>query len=112
MINQDLEIKSDFEIVGKKNFLHCHLSVMYRPTNNDEVYSHALANTIINICGKYPKDTIWENMNLPDIDWEEYTITGNQYKKVINKLLRSTIDDVDLEKVINFPTDDKTHLIF
>jgi hypothetical protein len=44
------------------------------------------------------------NMNLPDIDWEEYTITGNQYKKVINKLLRSTIDDADLEKVINIPT--------
>jgi hypothetical protein len=60
---------------------------MYRPTNNDEVYAHALANTIINICSKYPKDTIWE----------EYTITGNQYKKVINKLLRSTIDDADLE---------------
>jgi hypothetical protein len=77
---------------------------MYRPTNNDEVYAHVLANTIINICGKYPKDTIWENMNLPDIDWEEYTITGNQYKKVINKLLRSTIDDADLEKVIHFPT--------
>jgi hypothetical protein len=72
---------------------------MYKPTNNDEVYAHALANTIINICVKYPKDTIWVcgNMNVPNIDWEEYTITGNQYKKVINKLLRSTIDDADLE---------------
>jgi hypothetical protein len=83
LINQDLEIKSDFEIVGKNNFLHCHLSGMYRSTNNDEVYPHALANTIITICSKYPKNTIWVcgNMNLADIDWEEYTITGNQYKK-------------------------------
>ena len=46
-----------------------------------------------------PKDTIWvcENMHLPNIDWEENTITGNPYKKVINELLESTIDDVDLE---------------
>jgi hypothetical protein len=72
---------------------------MYRPTNNDEVHAHALANTIIDICSKYAKDTIWVcgNMNLPNIDWEDNTITGNQYKKEINELLRSTIDDADLE---------------
>jgi hypothetical protein len=29
-------------------------------------------------------------MNIPDIDWEENTITGNQYKKVINEVLKST----------------------
>jgi hypothetical protein len=46
-----------------------------------------------------PKDTILvcENMYLPNIDWEENTITGNQYKKVMNELLESTIDDVDRE---------------
>jgi beta-xylosidase len=38
-------------------------------------------------------------MNIPDIDWEENTITGNQYKKVINEVLKSTIDDVGLEQV-------------
>jgi hypothetical protein len=28
---------------------------MYRPTNNDEVYAHALANTIINVCVNIPR---------------------------------------------------------
>ena len=99
MINQDLEIKSDFEIVGKQKLPPLSSQCHVQTNNNDEVYAHALANTIIKICGKYPKDTIWvcENMNVPYVDWEEYTITGNQYKKVINKLLRSTIDDADLE---------------
>ena len=52
------------------------------------------------------KDTIrvGSDMNVPDIDWEENTITGNQYKKVINELLKSTIDDAGLGQVVNFPT--------
>ena len=79
---------------------------VYRPPNDDEAYAHAFANTITDICNKYPKDTIWVggDMNLPDIDWEENTITGNQYKKVINELLKSTIDDAGVEQVVNFPT--------
>jgi len=78
----------------------------YRPTHNDDAYAHTLGNTIIDICNKYPKDTIWVggDMNLPDIDWEENTITGNQYKKVINELLKSTIHDAGLEQVVKFPT--------
>jgi len=43
-------------------------------------------------------------MNLPDIDWEANIITGNQYKKVINELLKSTIDDAGLDQVVYFPT--------
>jgi len=71
---------------------------VYRPPNNDEAYAHAFANTFTDICNKYPKDTIWVggDMNLPDIDLEENTITGNQYKKEINELLKSTIDDAGL----------------
>jgi hypothetical protein len=42
-------------------------------------------------------------MNLTDIDWEENTITGNQYKKEINELLKSTIDDAGLVKGSKFP---------
>jgi len=86
----------------------------YRPTNNDDAYAHTLGNTIIDICNKYPKDTIWVDgdMNIPDIDLEENTITGNQYKKVINEVLNSTIDDVGLEQVVHFPTRGQTYLIF
>jgi hypothetical protein len=36
-------------------------------------------------------------MNLPDIDWDANTITGNQCNKVINELLKSTIDDAGLD---------------
>jgi hypothetical protein len=109
LISQDLEIKSDCEIVGtrikySKNTSLIVISV-YRPPNNDETYAHAFANTIIDICNKYTKDTIWVggDMNLPDIDWEENTITGNQYKKEINELLKSTIDDAGLVKGSKFP---------
>ena len=76
LISQDLEIKSDCEIVvsriecskKKKTFLIV-ISV-YRPTNDNFVYAHALTNTIIDTCNKYPMDTIWVfgDMNLPDID--------------------------------------------
>ena len=46
---------------------------------------------------------IW-NINVPDIDWEENTIIGNQCRKVINKLLKSTTDDAGLEQEVNFLT--------
>ena len=46
---------------------------------------------------------IW-NINVPDIDWEEHTIIGNQCRKVIHKLLKSTTDDVGLEQGVNFLT--------
>ena len=101
----DRESLEDCEIVDtriecSKNTSFIVISA-YRPTNNDDAYAHTLGNTIIDICNKYPKDTIWVggDMNIPDIDWEENTITGNQYKKVINEVLKSTIDDVGLEQV-------------
>ena len=74
LISQDLEIKSDCEIVVSR--IECSKKAplivisVYRPTNNNFVYAHALTNAIIDICNKYPKDTIWVcgDMNLPDID--------------------------------------------
>ena len=74
LISQNLEIKSDCEIVGSR--IECSKKTslivisVYRLTNDNFVYAHALTNTIIDVCNKYPKDIIWVcgDMNLPDID--------------------------------------------
>ena len=74
LISQDLDIKSDCEIAGTRIECSKNISLIFisvsRPPINDDAYTNALANTIINICNKYQKDTVWvcADMNLPDID--------------------------------------------
>ena len=44
------------------------------------------------------------DFNLPDINWLDQSITGNQYPKKANQTLLDIIADNGLEQIVDFPT--------
>jgi hypothetical protein len=56
---------------------------VYRPTYDNFVYAHALTNTIIDICNKYPMDTIWV---FGDDEFTRYRLGGKyHHRKLMQK---------------------------
>ena len=50
------------------------------------------------------------DFNLPDVDWESYTIVGSQYPKALNEQYLEVFDSNSLSQVVNFPTRQKNTL--
>ena len=44
------------------------------------------------------------DFNLPDIDWKSMSVATSIYPTRLNKFLLDTIQELDLEQVVNFPT--------
>ena len=53
-----------------------------------------------------PGAAIWiaGDANLPDINWENYTITSHQYKRSINESFLHQLDTTGLDQIVDFPT--------
>lgn len=60
---------------------------IYRPTNNNVTYANLLSDTIEEIYRKSKKSVIWlcGHFNLPDIVWDNQTVSGHEYRQTINK---------------------------
>ena len=65
-----------------------------------------LCNQLSNIKKQYKNAVIWimGDFNLPDINWNSYTIDKHQYSKEINELFINTIQSLNLEQVTKQPT--------
>jgi hypothetical protein len=44
------------------------------------------------------------DLNLPDIDWQDESIKGNNYPKRISELVIETMQDTAMQQIVNFPT--------
>jgi hypothetical protein len=79
---------------------------VYRPPNSTIEYMTDLCNELTNIKTKHKNAVIWimGDFNLPDINWNSYTIDKHQYTKEINELFITTIQNLSWEQVIKKPT--------
>ena len=80
----------------------------HRQPKRDPNHSRLLCDDIASIVRDNQKATIWiaGDANLPDIDWNTDTITGNRYPKEINENFLQMKNNTGLEQVITFPTRD------
>ncbi len=106
MINLNTQAEftaASFTCVGKEPLI---IGSLYRPPNSDHTYMEELCHQIKDLQQTYPRSTIWiaGDANLPDINWDKYTISGSNYKHSISQLLLDTMYDVCSEQIVKFPT--------
>ena len=78
----------------------------YRPPRADATYQANLCNYIIDIVDKHPEETVccYGDFNLPDIDWENGSVTSHRYPLEINDLALNMSTECGFSQRVNFPT--------
>ena len=66
-----------------------YLCTFYRAPNSDLSHFEAVMSTLTNITQNNPNSSIWisGDFNLPDINWEDGSITGHNYPHNFAELL-------------------------
>lgn len=79
---------------------------LYRPPKSDLQYTELLCSTVSKLSIDKPSSALWVggDMNLPDISWESLSIDGRQYSKAINQSFLDSLENNNLEQIVNFPT--------
>ena len=82
------------------------LSIAYRRPNNDLAYMDTLCSHIRETVTTFPNCAHWfcGDYNLPDIDWSDESIVGNQYSKQLNQIFLDTLQSCNLDQMVDFPT--------
>ncbi|KAK3083794.1 hypothetical protein FSP39_003288 [Pinctada imbricata] len=67
---------------------------------------NSLCAAITDLSNKFPGSVVWisGDANLPDIEWDTMSITGNRNSAPINTAFLTTVLDIGSEQVVNFPT--------
>ncbi|CAG2232580.1 unnamed protein product [Mytilus edulis] len=89
---------------GKKKML---IGAFYRPPDKtDDTYLNTVKEEISTIKSKHQKNIflIGGDFNLPDINWQEQTITHRQYPTRTSQAFLDTVADNGLEQIVDFPT--------
>ena len=62
--------------------------------------------TNINVAQQHRKSVLWigGDFNLPDIDWDNYVVTGHRNTQSVNNGIFTTIFKAGLEQIVTFPT--------
>ena len=78
----------------------------YRPPNNNFEYLDTLCSTISSIILANSNNIIWlgGDLNLPNIDWTFYSISGHSYPLQLCERFIDTLLDHSLSQLVNFPT--------
>ena len=79
---------------------------IYGPPDNNLEYSLNMCNTILSIQVKFRYHIlrIGGDANLPDINWKDGSIEGNQYTRSINSRFIDTFREIGCQQAVNFPT--------
>ena len=79
---------------------------IYRPPDYSFEDSLHIIKEIYNVHNKNKGAIFWfgGDFNLPDIDWENQDIIGNQYLRSINLLFLEMAQDLGFSQIINVPT--------
>ena len=96
-------------IKGKKTII---FGSFYRPPSSDFNYSVSINKEIYSIYNKFKNATLWlgGDFNLPDIDWPNHDIKGNQNSQSINSLYLDMSSDLCLNQIVESPTRDTATL--
>lgn len=79
---------------------------VYRPPNSNIEYLNHMCEELQSIRLANPSATIWigGDLNLPDINWTDNTITGHQYPLSLNERFLTFQDDNFFVQFVTFPT--------
>ena len=78
----------------------------YRAPKNNYEYLDTLCSTISSIILANPNDIIWlgGDLNLPNIDWNSYSISGHNYPLQLCERFIDILLDHSLSQLVSFPT--------
>ena len=104
--NNNIEVEAVYCKISLPNSTPLIIGSVYRPPNSTIEYMTDMCNELSNIKKQYKNAVIWimGDFNLPDINWNSYTIDKHQYSKEINELFINTIQSLNLEQVTKQPT--------
>ena len=79
---------------------------VYRPPSDDLRYADLLCKTIEQLYNRNKKSIMWiyGDFNLPDIDWDNYKVSTNQYSASVNQRFIEMIDLCGLLQMVSEPT--------
>ena len=82
------------------------VGAVYRPPSSRDDYMESLCSNIKNVAQQHKKSVLWigGDFNLPDIDWDNYVVTGHRNTQSVNDGIFTTIFETGLEKIVTFPT--------
>ena len=85
---------------------------VYRPPSSDVHYLGNLCQQLSNLRNRFPNAASWVggDINLPDIDWSDCSITGHSCSLDINNIFLDFLDDNTLSQMVDFPTRDSNTL--
>jgi hypothetical protein len=112
LIAEEIKLESNHNIesifckISTPNSKQLIIGSVYRPPNSNIEYMTDLCNQLTNIEAKYKNAVIWimGDFNLPDINWNSYTIEKHQNIKEINELFINTLLNLNLEQINKKPT--------
>lgn len=78
----------------------------YRPPNNNQNALEEICNTVRKVVISNPNAACWfaGDINLPDINWESNSVSGNQYPKAINDSFINMVYDLGFEQIVTEKT--------
>ena len=98
-----------FEIVTIKIATHRQpiiITACYRPLKNSISDLKQLTTELQDLLLQYKHLPLWigGDFNLPDIDWSLKSIVKHQYCKEINEVFLESLDVINAEQIVDFPT--------
>ena len=87
------------------------VGVLYKPPNSDLDYANQMCNNIELLVNQNKSAVILlgGDLNLTDIDWDSYTIKGNQYSKAINERYIDMVHSCNHIQTVIEPIEMETH---
>ncbi|CAC5361566.1 unnamed protein product [Mytilus coruscus] len=80
---------------------------VYRPPSKPDInYFKQMLLEINELKFKFKNSTFWisGDLNLPDINWPSMTIEGKMNQKEIYEIFLDTLNNLDLDQLVDFPT--------
>ena len=109
LITEEVKKSDSCELISIKIQTHKQpiiITSCYRPPMSPLTETSNICNEIKTLTASFKNNPHWfgGDTNLPDIDWENNSIVGHQYAKIINESFLDTFDDCGLEQIVRFPT--------
>ena len=86
--------------------LHVLVGCVYRPPNSTQEYTNMVTSNLLWTQQQH-QDAVYlvgGDFNLPDINWEDQSISGHQNLVAINNGYLNCFQDLGLEQIVNFPS--------
>jgi len=109
-VSPEISYNDSQELIACKVKLSTNQSLIacciYRPPNRSVDNIEALCGSLESIVLSYPHDILWiaGDLHLPDINWTDSNIAGNNYPLPLNTAFLNSVNTFGLTLIVDFPT--------